>query len=454
MGKSFQRDHIVLLFDNYGQESQALHTSFKMAGYDYPAVVIESNGFFPEDVTSVYEFFLGDFKNAPNAPGHPRYFNQVPVPKYWEISGNNTKGSIHNLNKKRGGIFYAEPGHKRLVKVVDWYDENGIVRVSDHYNRYGALFGRTAFNAKGQRVNKTYFSPEGREVIVENFVTGDIILNYDNQVRLFYSKVEFVLFFMKAAGYEQRHIYYNSLSTPFFVSQRMDMSYPGDILFWQEPIRDDIPGNMKIIFQRMQTRTTAVKVQKKASYDRMNALGVPEDMVSQMGYIYPFQKENRHRPEILICTNSDNIEQLANVVEDLPQMHFHIAALTEMSSKLMAFGSYDNVSIYPGVKMDVLDDLFMECDWYLDINHEAEIVSAVRRAFLHNQLILGFAETLHNREYIAEEHIYAAADYSQMISEISIMQLNPVMMDSHLQLQHDAALAETVENMRSMLAGE
>ena len=31
----------------------------------------------------------------------------------------------------------------------------------------------------------------------------------------------------------------------------------------------------------------------------------------------------------------------------MPQMHFHVAAITEMSSKLMSAGQYDNVSLYP-----------------------------------------------------------------------------------------------------------
>ncbi len=39
------------------------------------------------------------------------------------------------------------------------------------------------------------------------------------------------------------------------------------------------------------------------------------------------------------------------------------------------------MSLYPNVKMSVLDSLFEKCDLYLDINHEGEIVDAVHRAF-------------------------------------------------------------------------
>ena len=165
MGNHVETDKIILLFDNYGLDSRNLHTSFKLTGKDYPVVIIEDDGFLPEGVMSVYEYFLGDFKNAKNIPGKPRYFNQITVPEYWEISANNSSGKAHNLNKERARIFYAEPKHRRLVKVVDWYDDRGVVRSSDHYNKYGALYARTIFNNKGQRVNKSYFSVDGREII-------------------------------------------------------------------------------------------------------------------------------------------------------------------------------------------------------------------------------------------------------------------------------------------------
>ena len=86
----------------------------------------------------MYGFFLGNFQGEKGVPGKPRYFNQIPVPDYWEISGNNSLGKVHDLSRERARIFYAEPKHRRLVKVVDWYDERGVVRASDHYNRYGS----------------------------------------------------------------------------------------------------------------------------------------------------------------------------------------------------------------------------------------------------------------------------------------------------------------------------
>ena len=81
-------------------------------------------------------------------------WRSIKVPEYWEISANNTSGKVHNMDRERARIFYAEPFHKRLVRVVDWMDEKGVVRYSDHYNKYGALYARTIFNNKGKNHRK------------------------------------------------------------------------------------------------------------------------------------------------------------------------------------------------------------------------------------------------------------------------------------------------------------
>lgn len=452
MEGNVKTNDIVLLLDNYFSDSEKLHQSFQLAGYDYPAVVIEDDGFLPDGIISVYGFFLGNFQGEKGVLGRPRYFNQITVPDYWEISGNNSSGKVHDLSRERGRIFYAEPRNKRYVRVVDWCDEKGKVRVSDHYNRYGALYAKTIFNAKEQKVNKAYFSADGKEVIVENYVTGDIILNEGKGVKIFRSKTEFVLYFLKAAGFGDRRIFFNSLSTPFFVSQRMPENGKKDVLFWQEPVRDSIPGNMKIILEGQATRTAEIMVQKLNSYERLLELGAPSSVLHKRGYVYPFRRKNGYRPQALICTNSDQIEQCRKVVEALPKMQFHIAALTEMSSKLLSMDDYKNVKLYPGIKTEVLDELFEQCDFYLDINHGGEIVSAVYRAFLENQLIFAFKETLHNPDYVAAEHIYPADEADKMIEMIKQIMGKKTFMDKHIKIQQKTALAETADNYSFALA--
>ena len=68
---------IILLFDDYSMDSQNLYTSFKLAGYECPAAVIEDDGFLPDEVMSVYGFFLGDFRAVLGENARPRYFNEI-----------------------------------------------------------------------------------------------------------------------------------------------------------------------------------------------------------------------------------------------------------------------------------------------------------------------------------------------------------------------------------------
>jgi len=439
------KDNIILLLDFYGEDSRKLHDSFKLAGKSYPVFVIDDDGFLPDDVISVFGYFLGEFKAGENIPGKPRYFNQITVPEYWEISANNSNGKVNDLNKERARIFYTEPKHKRLIKVVDWLDDRGVVRYSDHYNKQGALYARTIFNAKGQKVNKSYFSADGREIVMENFVTKDIILNEGETVRIFHTKREFVVYVLEKAGYANHRVFFNSLSTSFFVSESLPENQKGDILFWQEPINNEIPGNMLGILNGTSRRSTRVCVQRRDSYEKMLALGAPADIVSPLGFIYPFVKENQGKKEALICTNSDNIAELNKIVEALPEVHFSIAALTEMSSKLMSMDKYKNVSLYPGVKMKVLDELFAQADFYLDINHESEIVSAVEKAFLHNHLIFAFKETLHNPRYVAQEHIFTKDKANELILELRAVMGNTALLNEYLERQKAFAMLETKE---------
>ncbi len=440
----------VLLLDNYGEESDLLRQSFRRAGFDGPVIVIEDDGFFPDDVIPAYQYFCGNFSAAGAAPGRPRYFNQIRVPDYWEISGTGTGGKVQDLNKERGRIFYAEPKQKRLVKVVDWLDEGGTVRVSDHYNRYGALYARTFFGRDAKRFCKAYFDPDGREVLVENYVTHDIILNREGKVCIMRSKTELVIRLLEELGAAESRIFFNSLSTPFFVSERMAADgRKRDVLFWQEEARDDIPGNMQIILEGRSNRTGCIYVQKRASYEKLTALGASARLVKPLGFAYPFARRNTHGNEALICTNSDRIESCEWLVRALPELHFHIAAVTEMSSKLTDLSVYENVSLYPGIRPGMADELFDLCDYYLDINYEAEILSAVRQAFAHDQLILGFKGTLHNRNLTAPEHIFEKAE--ELAAFLKGVIGNDAAIDSQLELQKRAAMAESPDVYADLL---
>lgn len=435
---------ITLLFDTFSEQSQNLYNSFRLADRKFQAVVIEDDGFLPEGMLSVHGGLAGydDIKRTEDK--RPLHFNQIAVPKYWQIEGNNTSARVLNHEKEVARIFYADPKQKRLVRVVDWLDDQGVVRLSEHYNKYGEIYCHTIFNKKGQKVARKFFSPQGEEKVVENFVTNDFIVSWEGKEIVLHTKTELICFYLQCKGLEQSAIYYNSLSTPFFAAEELPENGYQDILFWNEPIGEEIPGNMQYILQQHAKRCKLIYVQRQDAYDKLMALGASDKMVKKLGYVYDFVRENKHRAKALICTNSDCIAHINDIVQQVPQMHFSIAAFTEMSSKLMGLGDCPNVSLYPNVKQNTLEQLFEECDFYLDINYENEIADAVHQAFLQNQLIVGFDETKHNALYTADTNLFSVNDYQDMIDALNATLQMPQIIDEALKKQRNSALSEPV----------
>ena len=60
-------------------------------------------------------------------------------------------------------------------------------------------------------------------------------------------------------------------------------------------------------------------------------------------------------------------------------------------------------------------------------------------AFMHNHLIFAFKETVHNKEYVADENIYNESDYQYLIDEIKKIMQDRKLMERKMEIQHNAA---------------
>ena len=433
---------MINIFDNYNQESLDLHTSLKKSEINNKTIVLNYNGFLPDDVDSPYSYFINTGKEEDN----PLYFNRLEIPEFLEIFANNSRAVIKEFEKEVAKINYIEPKHKRLVHYVEWLDSNGKLRCIDHYDKYGYCYAKTIYNLLGELVNTSYFDKNNKEVIVENHVTGDIILNNGDKLEIFNSKQDFIKYYMQIAKMDNENILFNTLSTSFFVS--LNNSNKGnDILVWQEKIGDAIPGNMQFILDN-DLRTKKILVTEREVYNKILEL-VPTEKhhyFEKIGYVYDFVRENKQQKNVLILTNSDNIEHVEEIIKNNPSAWFHIAAVTEMSSKLMSLlNKVPNITLHQNVSMQKVDELFEICDYYLDINHEAEILNAVRRAFDNNMLIFAFNNTLHNSNFVAKENIFAVDDVQILIEKLNKVVGNKEETELLLNLQRN--YANSVDNI-------
>ena len=407
---------MIKLYDWLSQDSLDLDYSLNQAGFSGQTIVINENGFLPEGMTSPYAYFCG-FEKAENS--RPLYFNELPVPDFWQIAGNNSQGEVFNYSEKKATIFYAEPKHLRYIQNVDWLGADGKARFTDHYNQYGWRFARTQFTGNQEATVKTYFNQEGQEILVENFKTGTIILNWKDKVHFFKNRVELLDFYFDLLAFDTSAIWFNSLSTPFFLSRYIGGA-GNDVLFWQEGIGDAIPRNMQSIFNHPEDRVKRIIVQRKDAYDKLLSLlpSAQHERVHYLGYTYPEKKQPTGKKDILILTNSDQIEHLEDLVVGLSNFTFHIGALTEMSQRLTSFSRYDNVVLYPNLPAQKAHELFEKCDLYFDINHGSSILDSVRQAFEYNQIIFAYNNTSHDRDLTLPAHIFAPEETQRLIDTV------------------------------------
>ena len=100
---------------------------------------------------------------------------------------------------------------------------------------------------------------------------------------------------------------------------------------------------------------------------------------------------------------------------------------------------YDSEKTYPNVSRKKTVELFKECDVYFDINHQNEILNAVRIAFDQNMLIVGFNNTLHQPTYISEKAVFAH-DNVQGMKELVETSLNDrIIMKDNIDYQRKMA---------------
>lgn len=143
-------------------------------------------------------------------------------------------------------------------------------------------------------------------------------------------------------------------------------------------------------------------------------------MLSEIG-----EPPSRLNGNVLILTNSDQIEHLEKLISALPVLHFHIGARTLMSDKLHRLERYPNVTLYPGMSEKKRMEILMKSTYYLDINHYQEIYDAVPVACQYGLLVAGFDNTLHHKDLVLPECIFKPDDPERMIHFLETVYWDP-----------------------------
>ena len=109
-------------------------------------------------------------------------------------------------------------------------------------------------------------------------------------------------------------------------------------------------------------------------------------------------KNNHLLGDALILTVSDQIEQLDYLLDNLPDICFHIAAPVQFSEKIRKLETKYNVRLVTVTTEQQIDTLVNMCDFLLDINHFQEVDSIVSKFVQAGKMVLAFDNTVHGNQ--------------------------------------------------------
>ncbi len=348
---------MISIFDNWVGREDAF-VDGEVAGLR-AVIVLQDDGFLPDYVISPYRYYVRQSGGSRIKTGRPLFADLLPLPELWEIVMYYDRAEIWDDGMKKAEIEYAEPTELHCVKNVRWFLPDGTAYKMDYYDCFGQLYYEELLDLSGGVDVRTYYT-EGKTVLVcqpkRNLWT---LMDEGRVIRVFNSQYSLLAYF----------------------------------------IRDFFPDEKFFL-------TDDASIAKE-----LNSEGIPCRFIGRFEVIFP---KNPCGADAYILTHTDQVEQLEHLVVSLPQIHFHVAAITRMSDKLMNLDRYPNVSLYPGISERKRKELLRRCTWYLDINHYQEICDAVYEAYRHNLLIVGFESTLHNRAYVLPQCVFSAAEVDRM----------------------------------------
>ena len=365
-------------------------------GADVKIMVLDDVGNLLNGAGSLCEYVISA-KNQEEYDERALFGDLLEVPEFREIRLEGAESCLYEAGRKRAVICFADPVEKKNVERVEWNTESGWIFKIDYYNRYGTKYASEFLDADKNVESKVYYSDRNQEMLVIQPQNQVITLLENGVVKaVFHSYAQFVEFCITEIGDGDKNILFVQEENCRFQKLEADGESVWDAVLFSDP-------------------ELLEKYRNAGGKNGYRFYSIPEE--------YPVNHVSKNA---LILTASDQIEKLDELSLEMPDMVFHIAAHTQVSDKLYKLAERENVMVYPGVSKEALDGLWEKCDFYLDINHYREIDNAVDEASRRNLVLMGFEDTVHQRELMAGGCVYAVEDYKNIAEVIRYLKKNHV----------------------------
>ena len=117
-----------------------------------------------------------------------------------------------------------------------------------------------------------------------------------------------------------------------------------------------------------------------------------------------------------IFTDTQDLEHIEYLVENLSNVHFHIFALSYFGPRVQALNCFKNASLYPNYTPYQSQEILSKLDFYLDINHNQEIDNIISKVHHFSKPIFAFENTSHDINN--RSHILPSPEPKEMVKVI------------------------------------
>lgn len=353
------------------------------------------------------------------------YYAFIDIPQYWGVRADGLNGAIYDNKNKKANIYFKNPKEKRMVSRVDWIDRNNTVYRIDYYNKYGYKY--CSENVKcGNVISREFYDRNGDIKVIEQTVSKTYTtLGTGISPRSYRGFADYLEAYLKSNEIYDENIW--------LTSDEILNKFAGDY------------GNFKISYlpqNRLNSDLTETNQTNKAfrilciEEQQVNWYKENSDCKCDRLYLYFENNELKFgKKEAFIITETDQLEYIEQLINDFPEIIFHIAASTIMSDKLTRLDINNNVELYPCITEQKRKELFERCDVYLDINHYRELYNVVNQALINNMLILAFDNTVHSKELYPMENIFDSSNYVKMKETLKNIITNRMIFNEYIDRQ-------------------
>lgn len=360
------------------KELDRLRKLLDKLGQPYRVFVTNLETDIAEQTESLATFFTQ--KDPASKVGQPLFFNDLEVPELWECWTLGITTYLFDGEERRANVVLRGDILSRTVERVEWFGQGEEIVSIDVYNRYGWRSKQSLLTEAGQPYLDIYLNRQQEEVLL-HFVSQGTFLHQlpKGRDRLYADKEELQKAVLKQVLPEDEAI-----------------------LLMDKTLLDvvkEIPKERLAYCARDTHALDEIKERVgQILFVEDGLLSEKKEGITALSGLVDVEQES-FQPEALIMTASQEVEGLADLVHDFPQVTFHIAALTAMGPKLTDLDPCPNVRLYPGISMENYEELLATCSLYLDCNQGEEVMNSSIRALENGQVLFGLKSTVHQEAY-------------------------------------------------------